>query len=232
VVWTDRINNNGDIYATLLDKHGAVTRIVPVAVNSANAQYPTVASAGKDYLVLWRELSPTGNGSLKGAVVTDEGEVRPLDQLPSTPADWIALASNGRNYFATWQIGSSTPVENDLMGCTVNCHGEIIQNNLPLNTGAEQSTPIVLSHRRAFTILWRENPYSIDAKLYTLPLSSAGQPKCEPAAIASEMGWSGYGSATALNHSKSLVVLEQKTADYLDNGYISRVRGSIVTNTR
>ncbi len=233
VAWTSRTNNSGDIYATLLDKNGEVTGVVPIAVNSANAQHPVAASAGKDYLVLWRELTPSGDGLLKAVLVTPSGAVRHLDDLPARFANWVTVASNGRNYFVAWQtcLGENNPIE--LMGSMLNGRGKLMREGLRLAaSGDEQSQPTVLASGRNFTVSWRENPYSNDASLHALTVSAQGLAKTQPSPMTSDAGWSGYGAATLLGRSNVLVVLEQKTPGYYENGYLSRARGSIVSNTR
>ena len=233
VAWTSRTNNSGDIYATLLDVNGEVTGVIPVAVNSANAQHPVVASTGKDYLVLWRELTPSGDGLLKAACVSASGEVRPLDDLPARFANWVTVASNGRNYFVAWQACLGENNSSQLMGSVLNGRGKLMREGLNLAAcGDEQSQPTVLASGRNFTVSWRENPYSHDASLHALTVSAHGLAKTQPSPMASEAGWSGYGTATLLGRSNVLVVLEQKTLDYYENGYLSRARGSIVSKTR
>ena len=230
VVWTERVNNNGDIYATLLDRNGTVQRLISVAVGSANAQHPIVAAAGRNYLVVWRELSPTLDGHLKAALVTESGELRPLDDFPSAVALRAAIASNRRNYFVTWQTDSAES-GCELMGCTLNWRGKMAEQT-PLAVTGEQSLPAVLSSGTDFTVLWRENPYSDDATLYSLAVSPRGLPVEEPSPAGAEMGWSGFGAATSFSPSGMLVVLEQKTPDYDNNGYLSRVRAGIVIKGR
>lgn len=232
VAWTDRVNNNGDIYATLLDKRGEVTRVVPVAVDAANTQYPVAASVGKDFIVLWRELVPFSEGLIKAALVTPAGEVHRLDQFPAALASSITVAGNGRNYFIAWQTGSAGYDSHQLKGCVLNCRGEMMSDSSPLVAGSQQqSLPAVLPSGREFTLLWRENPYVADAMLYTLPVSVQGVAKSAPTPVSSEMGWTGYGAATAVGRTNVLVVLEQRTPGYYDNGYLSRVHGSVMTTT-
>lgn len=230
VAWTDRVNNNGDIYATLLNKRGDVTRVVSVAADAANAQFPVAASVGQNYIVLWRELSSMGESVIKAALVTQEGEVRRLDQFPASLASWVTVASNGRNYFAAWQTGSLGYDSFQLNGCVLNSRGKLMGAASPLAAGPQQQAlPVVLASGRDFTILWRENPYVTEAMLYSLPVSAQGIAKGAPSPVTSECGWNGYGAPTALGRSNVLVVLEQKSADYYDNGYLSRVRGSVMT---
>ena len=230
VVWTERVNNNGDIYATLLDRNGMVRRLISVAVGPANAQYPIVAAAGRNYLVVWRELSATLDGHLKAALVAESGEVRPLDDFPAAVALRAAVASNRRNYFVAWQTDAAES-GCELMGYTLNWRGEMTQR-MPLAATGEQSLPSVMSSGTDFTVLWRENPYSDDAMLYSLTVPTRGLPTEEPSATGAEMGWSGFGLATSFHRSNMLVVLEQKTPDYDDNGYLSRVRAGIVIKGR
>jgi hypothetical protein len=233
VAWTSRTNNNGDIYATLLDRDGVVTGVVPVAVDGANAQHPVAASAGNNYIVLWRELASSGEGIIKAATVSQAGEVRRLDQFPLRNADWLTVAGNGRGYFVAWQTCGTPGAANQLLGRVLNARGKLVRDEVLLaSCGHEQTLPLALPSGRNFTVSWRENPYSTDAKLYALTLSPRGLAKNEPSPMTSETGWSGYGSATELNRTNVLVVLEQKTADYLENGYVSRVRGSLVSKAR
>ena len=232
VAWTDRVNNNGDIYATLLDRHGEVTRVVPVAVDASNAQFPVAANVGKDYLVLWRELTPLGEGVMKAAIVTPAGDVRPLDGLPTAVAGWITVAGNGQNYFVAWQTAAPDYSSYQLNGCVLNRRGKVMSDPSALAAGPQQqSLPIAVAGGRLFTVLWRENPYVADAKLFTLPVSPQGVAKSTPSSVSSEMGWNGYGAATPVSRTNVLMVLEQKTPDYYDNGYLSRVHGSVVTAT-
>ena len=229
VAWTDRVNNNGDIYATLLNKKGEVTRVLPIATNSANAQYPVVASVGNDFLVLWRELVPFGEGVVKAALVNQDGEVRQLDSFPPSLADRVLVAGNGRNYLVAKQVFSAQTGQYDLMGCVLNSRGAILKDGLPLALGTgSQVQPALLPSGRNFTLLWRENPYVPEATFHALALSACGTAQGERATFSSEAGWSGYGQATGVNCSNFMVVLEQKTPDYSSNGYLSRIRGSVV----
>jgi hypothetical protein len=231
VAWTDRVDNNGDIYATLLDRNGEVTHVVPVAADSANAQYPVAASVGQDYLVVWRELAPSGEDGIKAALVTHAGEVRRLDYFPKSFASWVAVANNKRNYFITWQTASSGDTGNQFSGCVMNCRGKIVAEELALATCGAPSLPAVVPTGRNFTFLWRENPYEAKAMLYALPVSAQGIAKAPPLPMNCEAGWNGYGTTTALGQSGALVVLEQRTPDYYDNGYLSRISGTVIGMT-
>ena len=233
VAWTDRENNNGDVYATLLDRNGAVTQVVPVAVGDGNAQFPVAASAGPNYLVVWRELVSLGKGAVRAALITQAGEVRPLDSFPSVLASSATVAGNGRNFFVAWQTGLGEFEENEFAGCLVNCRGTRAGRPALLSTGEPQESLFgVLPGGRQFTVLWRDNPQAVDAALRTVPVSSQGIPKSDPSPAVSEIGWSGYGAAVPVSRSGVLVVLEQKTPDYQQNGYLSRVYGNLITRGR
>jgi hypothetical protein len=233
IVWTDRLNNNGDIYATLVNKKGEVKRVLPIVTNSANAQYPVVATVGDDFLVLWRELVPFGEGLVKAAFVNQDGEVRLLDSFPSSLADRVLVASNGRNYLVAKQVFSAQTGQNDLIGSVLNSRGAVLKDGLPLALGTgSQIQPALLPNGRSFTMLWRENPYAPEATLHALPISACGTAQGEAAAFTAEAGWSGYGQATGMKCSQLMVVLEQKTPDYSSNGYLSRIRGNLVERVR
>lgn len=229
VAWTSRTNNNGDVYATLLDRHGAVTAVVPISVDAANAQHPVAASVGRNYLVLWRELKTSGEGIVRAACVTASGDVRRLDDFPERAADWLTVAANGRSYFVAWQRPGGASAA--LFGSVVNGRGKVLRDEVPLaSCGHDQTLPLPFPSSRNFILSWRENPYSSDAKLFALPISARGVAKSEPMPLASDGGWFGYGSASGVTRSSALVVLEQKTPDYYENGYQSRVRGSIINS--
>ena len=144
----------------------------------------------------------------------------------------MTVAGNGRNYFVAWQTGSPGFDSFQLNGCVLNSRGKMMGAASPLAAGSQrQALPAVLPSGRDFTILWRENPYVSDAMLYTLPVSAHGIAKGTASPITSECGWNGYGAPTAVGRANVLVVLEQKSPDYYDNGYVSRVRGSLMTAT-
>lgn len=233
VAWTDRVNNNGDIYATLLNKKGEVTGVLPIATNSANAQYPVTSSVGNDFLVLWRELVPFGPGLVKAALVNPSGEVRHLEAFPSSPADRVLVAGNGRNYLVAKQVFSPQTGQNDLMGCMLNGRGVVLREGLPLALGTgSQIQPALLASGHNFTLLWRDNPYAPEATFHAQDLSAGGTAQGERATFHSETGWSGYGQATEVNCANLMIVLEQKTPDYSSNGYLSRIHGSVVQRIR
>jgi hypothetical protein len=228
VAWTSRMNNNGDVHAALLDRNGTITRVVPVAIDASNAQHPVVASVGNNFIVVWRELMPSGESLMKAACVSSSGEVRRLDNFPSRSADWITVAGNGRSYFVAWQTCGAAGAS-ELRGSVLNPRGKLLRDEVPLAAcGYETTLPLALRSGRNFTVSWRENPYSVEARLFALTVSARGLAKDAPAPVACDAGWDGYGSATDLNRSDVLVVLEQKTAAYYENGYLSRVRGSVV----
>jgi hypothetical protein len=230
VAWTDRVNNNGNIYVTLLERDGQAARMVPIAADAANAQFPVIANIGNDYLVLWSELVPLSEGIIKAALVTPAGKVRRLDSFPPLSADWIALASNGRNCFLARQTGSFGS-EARLSGYVLNSRGQITREETLLAAGGEQLLFGVLPSEFDFTVVWRQNPYVTDALLYTIPVSTRGVVRSEPLSNISDMGWSGYGAVTRLGQSTALVVLEQKTPDYDNNGLLSRVHGTVIAGS-
>jgi hypothetical protein len=233
VAWTSRTNNNGDIYATLLDRRGNVTRVVPIAADSGNAQHPTVASAGNNFLVVWRELLPSGTGLLKAAVVSHAGEVRPLGEFPERAADWITAAANGRSYFVAWQTCGATSPGNHLMGTLLSARGKVLRDEVMLAAcGHEQILPLALRSGHNFTLSWREDPYTAEARMFALTVNGRGLVKSAPMPVRGERGWDGYGTATQLDKSNVLAVLEQKTAAYYENGYLSRVRGHLFPQTQ
>jgi hypothetical protein len=234
VVWTTRTNNNGDIHATLLDRRGKVLGGVPIAVDMSNAQHPAVASVGNDYLVIWRELTSSGGTSLlRAARVSQSGEVFRLEGFPSSAADWITVAGNGRRYFVAWQTCGEESAGNQLLGSVLSSRGTLLRHEVVLAAcGHEQTLPQVLRNGRNFMVSWRENPYAAEAKLFALTISGRGETRDQAAPVLGEAGWDGYGTATELNRSKVLVVLEQKTLDYDLNGNVSRVRGSILKQPR
>jgi hypothetical protein len=65
-----------------------------------------------------------------------------------------------------------------------------------------------------------------------LTVSGRGIANSEPIPLATDAGWNGYGSASGVTRSSALVVLEQKTPGYYENGYLSRIRGTIVSRGR
>ncbi len=234
VAWTSRVNNNGDIYATLLNVQGQVKAVIPVATNSANAQYPVVANLGRNYLVAWRELiGLSGDGFVRAAIVTESGSVEYLMDIPTALAKRVTVGSNGRNYFIAQQVRNSQVGGTDLTGCMLNTRGKITEEEFPIAVGTDANClPHVLPNGRNFTMLWRENPNAPEATLSALPVTMHGTSKTSAAKLSNQTGWSGYGNATPLKPTSALVVLEQKTPDYNNNGQLSRVQASIINVVR
>jgi hypothetical protein len=229
VVWTERVNNNGDIRAAFVNRQGKVTRTVPLSVNEANAQFPVAASSGSGYVVLWRELNEFGDGVLNGASVSESGAVTPLHNLPENLVNSASVAAHRDGYIAKFQSWNAEGTGADVMGCRLTCRGTSSDAQFLAATDS-QAQPIVLSDSRGTTVVWREHASSTSAQLRAVALNGRGAAKAQPSTANGQ--WSGYGTTTLLGRSNLLTVIEQRTPDYAQNGLLSRVRGSIVARPR
>jgi hypothetical protein len=119
VVWTDRRNwatTAYDIYGTPVSSDGTVLDPAGIAVSSTAAshqRYPSVASNGTDYFVVWQDgrNSATSDVDIYGTRIDAKGGL--LDGPPDTGGiavstaaddqDYPSVASNGSDFFVVWR---------------------------------------------------------------------------------------------------------------------------------
>jgi len=99
---------DGDVYAARVSGSGVLIdeEPIPIAVSVHGDEMPLVASAGDDYLVVWRhdEDDPWLREIRAALVASDSGEVSPAVAMPTVydmPAGY-RVASDGTDYFVAW----------------------------------------------------------------------------------------------------------------------------------
>jgi hypothetical protein len=116
VVWMDERNfPNDDIYGArvrasdgLLLDDPPDTGGIAVSTAAGNQRYPTAASNGTDYFIVWEDYRiGTGYSDIYGARVTSAGTVDdPTGIAVATAASgqlFPSVASNGTDYFVVWE---------------------------------------------------------------------------------------------------------------------------------
>ncbi|WP_163999301.1 Ig-like domain-containing protein [Pyxidicoccus caerfyrddinensis] len=112
VAWGDfRRSSASDVYGARVSREGAVLDPSGVAISTAARyqQFPSVASLGAEYVVVWQDHSvSTPNPNIYGARVTNAGAVRaPMgfviaDTADTEEAPSVAFAGSGRTAFVVY----------------------------------------------------------------------------------------------------------------------------------
>lgn len=156
--WTDvygaRVSQSG----TVLDAGG-----IPISTAVNHQWYPSVASNGSDWLVVWqdaRNWNSTRN-DVFGARVSSRGTVLDRSGIAvSTAANsqsYPAVAANGTDWLVVWQDargGGST----DIYGARVNSGGSVLDGEgIPVSTAANhQSGPAVAANGTDWLVVWQD----------------------------------------------------------------------------
>jgi hypothetical protein len=124
VAWGDfRRSSASDVYGARVSREGAVLDPSGVAISTATRyqQFPSVASLGAEYVVVWQDHSvSTPNPNIHGARVTNAGFVREstgfaiADTSDTEEAPSVAFAGSGRTAFVVYhRFDLSAPYWND-----------------------------------------------------------------------------------------------------------------------
>jgi hypothetical protein len=106
---------------------------IPITVAPEDQRDPSVASNGREYLVVWEDERGRGGFDIFGARVTREGRVLDPHGIAVSigPRDQRnpAIAANGTNYFVVWQDEYLASVRNplDIYGTAILGDGTVLQ---------------------------------------------------------------------------------------------------------
>ena len=111
VVWARKTSSGFDIYGARIDKDGVAfpgdENGFLICTSSNDRMFPSVASDGKDFLVVWQDKRSRRRWDIYGTIVKSDGQV--LDPFPIATGkltyDQVspALAFDGENYLVVWQ---------------------------------------------------------------------------------------------------------------------------------
>lgn len=195
-VWEDRrnsspvedLNNQSSqrIFGTRITPSGAAidSQSFLVGINWGGYQSaPSVASNGRDYLVVWSGpiLSGSFGTSLQGEMISSEGIVssKGVFDMPARGANPI-VAWNGSEYLIVWlaQI-PNVPFSSKMQGVRIDANGALI-TPVPFDVFTPVSTysnPRLASDGQGYLIVWEQSHVEGEYReLVGLRLSLTGQP--------------------------------------------------------
>ncbi|UCF80610.1 MAG: hypothetical protein JSV08_08910 [Acidobacteriota bacterium] len=200
VAWEDRRSGtNLDIYGARVTAGGAVLDPAGIIISTAanNQWFPSVASSGTDYFVVWEDYRSGTEFDIYGARVQASNGLL-LDGPPdtggvavSTATGWQdapSVASNGTDYFIAWRDWRNDGgcwCNTDIYGARVASDGTVLDPaGIAVSTAVdEQWVPSVASNGTDYFIAWSDNRSGTDYDIYGARVAPDGT-VLDPAGIA------------------------------------------------
>ena len=155
-----------DIYGTLVDTSGNVLQPdgIKICINEGHQFYPSVASDGSNYLVVWEDnyLDPPTN--IWGARLDSSGTLIDTVAIPISLAqgdqEYPVVAFNGSDYVVVWQ-DNRNGVDYDIYGARVSTNGNVIDSFVVSTAIGDQLSPDIAysSHNQVLVVYsgWTSN---------------------------------------------------------------------------
>jgi PKD repeat protein len=215
VVWHDTRNSTYDIYGTRVTGAGQVLDPTGLALSThANGYgaYPSVASNGTDYLVVWQDTR-SGAEDIYGTRVTGAGAVQDPAGLPLSAHETIyqwtpTVASNGTEYLVVWMDGRGA-ISWDIYGTRVSGAGAVLDpTGLVLSNQAwgNEAYPVVVSNGTDFFAVWQDGRSAISWDIHGTRITGAGEVLDPDSLLLSTTANHQYAPAVASNGTNHLVV--------------------------
>ncbi|UCF80198.1 MAG: hypothetical protein JSV08_06675 [Acidobacteriota bacterium] len=199
VAWSDsRMSGGYDIFGTRVTSAGAVldqTGII-ISTEASWQDYPSVASNGTDYLVVWedsRNQFGTGDDIYGARIRSSDGVL--LDGPPDIGGIVISAAaghqrfpsvtSNGTDYFVAWNVSNAI-----VYGARVASDGTVLDpTDIVISFGANR--PSVASNGTDYFVAWQDDRNGTDSDVYGARLASSDGAVLDPTGIAVSTAASG-----------------------------------------
>jgi len=165
-VWMD--NRSGSpygIWGARVDASGSVldTSGITISAGEMNHRYPSVASDGTDYLVVWSDNRLGSDQDIYGARVTGSGAVLDTSGIPiSTIANDQtnpSVAFDGTNYLVVWQDSRFVPYS-DIYGARVDTSGVVLDpypsEILISDADGDQKNPFACFDGTSYFVVWED----------------------------------------------------------------------------
>jgi hypothetical protein len=178
-VWEELQDSSFDILGTRIDSTGVVlnTTALPLSVEPATDQrYPSVASDGSNYLVVWQNmLEPTGSyHNIKGIRISPSGEPVDPQAFSISSGDKGScpdVAFGDSKYLVVWEDVYFFDIYGalvDVIGGTKSQFGIRVASGI-------QENPVVASDGSAFLVVWEDyGMHWPNADILATRVSSAG----------------------------------------------------------
>lgn len=165
VAWWDVRNGDSDVYGARVTTGGVVLDTSGIAISTVPGAQgsPRIASAGSDFLVVWRDSRnwTYDLGDIYGARVTSEGNVYPPEGIPicytSGPQTLPAVANDGANSLVVWQDRRSGG--DDICGSRVDSAGAVLDPNgilISTDINCQYSTSASFDGTN-YLVVWEDN---------------------------------------------------------------------------
>ena len=167
VAWMD--NRNGwprSIWGARVDASGSVldTSGITISAGEISHRYPSVASDGTDYLVVWSDTRPGSGVNIYGARVSGSGAVLDTSGIPISTIvnDQTnpSVAFDGTNYLVVWQDSRFVPYS-DIYGARVDTSGVILDpypsEILVSDADGDQKNPVICFDGTSYFVVWEDD---------------------------------------------------------------------------
>ena len=162
-VWYRKTKSGFDIYGTRIGKNGEIIDEEGIAICTASndQMFPSVASDGENFFVVWQDKRSGKRWDIYGTIVTNDGQV--LDPFPIATGkltyDQVspALAFDGENYLVVWQGRKSAKLWN-IYFTRVSKDGEVLDEKPALlaSSPKDQASPSVAFNGENYFVVWQD----------------------------------------------------------------------------
>ena len=162
-VWYRKTKSGFDIYGTRIEENGEIIdeEGIEICTASNDQMFPSVASDGENFLVVWQDKRSGKRWDIYGTIVTNDGQV--LSPFPIATGkltyDQVSpnLAFDGENYLVVWQGKKNAKLWN-IYFAWVSKDGKVL-DEIPalLNPSLKnQASPAVAFNGENYFIVWQD----------------------------------------------------------------------------
>jgi hypothetical protein len=217
VVWNEWRAEPGDVSGTRVTPEGEVLDLggIPILIQPEQQLYPTVASDGEDFLVVWTDYADYG---VYGKRVAAEGTVLDPAPIRISPAavegESPSVSWGGENYFVAWTDYRSGGSGAGIYGTRVSSDGVVLDvDGIAISTApGDKWAPALAWSGTQLLVTWEDarNSGSSGWDIYGSRVTASGQvldPSGIPVSTAQE---SQFASAVASSGENFLVAWQDR----------------------
>jgi len=181
-VWYRKTKSGFDIYGTRINKNGEIIdeEGIQICTASNDQMFPSVASDGENFFVVWQDKRSGKRWDIYGTIVTNDGQV--LDPFPIATGkltyDQVspALAFDGENYLVVWQGRKNAKLWN-IFFTRVSKEGEVLDEKPALlaSSPKDQASPSVAFDGENYFVVWQDLRNSKSWDIYGARVTPSGE---------------------------------------------------------